>query len=127
MAVISAPAQKCHVSAVRRHAAACLSAWQLTDDDQHWSLLIVGELAGNAAAHGRADMTVSLDLSDLNLSIQVTDYGEPSHASGHPSPEDESGRGIGIVCRLAESLDSSTTQDGTHVRAVYRIEPPRTT
>ncbi|MGR8010758.1 ATP-binding protein [Streptomyces hypolithicus] len=112
------------MSAVRRHAAACLSAWRLTEDDQHWSLLIVGELAGNAAVHGRADMTVSLGLSATDLSIQVTDYGDPPCPEERPpaSPDGECGRGLGIVCSLALSLDSTTTVDATHVRAVYRIE-----
>lgn len=129
MAVISAPAQEHHVSTVRHNAAACLSAWRLSTDDQHWSLLIVGELAGNAAMHGRGDMTVGLALSDKTLSIEVTDYGDPPRAAGRAFREDadEGGRGLGIVRRLAQSVDFTTTVDATQVRAVYRIGPPRAT
>lgn len=129
VAVISAPAQKRHVSTVRHNAAACLSAWRLSTDDQHWGLLIVGELAGNAAVHGRGDMTVSLALSGMTLSIHVTDYGDPPRAAVRASPEDEDerGRGLGIVRRLAQSADFTTTVNATQVHAVYRIEPPRAT
>jgi anti-sigma regulatory factor (Ser/Thr protein kinase) len=127
MAVISAPAQKRHVSTIRQHAAVCLNAWQLTADDQHWSLLIVAELAGNAAVHGRRDMTVGLTLSDMNLSILVTDYGEPPRIGRRIFPEDECGRRLGIVCRLAETVDSTATGDTTQIRAVYRIQRPRVT
>jgi anti-sigma regulatory factor (Ser/Thr protein kinase) len=129
LAVISAPAQERHVSTVRHNAAACLNAWRLSTDDQHWGLLIVGELAGNAAVHGRGDMTLGLTLTDMTLSIHVTDYGDAPRADGRTSrrDKDEGGRGLGIVRRLAQSVDFTTTVNATHVRAVYRIEPPRAT
>ncbi|WP_455354926.1 ATP-binding protein [Streptomyces sp. SYSU K217416] len=128
--VIAAPACERHVSTVRRHAAACLDAWCLATHDQHCGLIIVGELAGNAAVHGRDAMTLGLALSDadLTLSIQVTDYGGPPRATLRASLDEldeEFGRGLGIVCHLAHSVDSTTTVNSTKVRAIYRIEPLR--
>ncbi|MCP3820664.1 ATP-binding protein [Streptomyces sp. A3M-1-3] len=130
--VIAAPACERHVSTVRRHAAACLHAWCLAKDDQHCSLLIVGELAGNAAVHGRDTMTLGLALAaaDRTLCIQVTDYGGPPRATLRASLDDldeEFGRGLGIVCSLAQSVDSITTVNSTQVRAIYRIEALRAT
>ncbi|MEV6651871.1 ATP-binding protein [Streptomyces sp. NPDC051219] len=130
--VIAAPARERHVSTVRRHAAACPHAWCLAEDDQHYSLLIVGELAGNAAVHGRDTMTLGLAPAapHRTLCIQVTDYSGPSRITPRASLDDldkEFGRGLGIVCSLAQSVDSTTTVNTNQVRAIHRIEPLRAT
>ncbi|GGO89961.1 hypothetical protein GCM10012280_34380 [Wenjunlia tyrosinilytica] len=126
-AAITLPAHERHVSTVRHHTAACLDAWRMDEDDQDRTVLIVGELAANAARHGRHDMTVTLVLSGPTLQIQVTDYGGPPRAALERPEEGECGRGLDIVRALAHSVDISTPPHGTRVRAEYRVGSPRPT
>ncbi|MYS80908.1 ATP-binding protein [Embleya scabrispora] len=104
-ATTALPAQECRVPGVRRFTRALLASWGVTGDDLDSAVLIVGELAANAARHGHADMALALVLTDRVLSVEIVDSGEPN---GHPHPpcaDDEHGRGLAIVEHLAESID----------------------
>ncbi|MGW1053662.1 ATP-binding protein [Streptomyces sp. NPDC001118] len=70
-----------------RHFAASLPARRdVAPEDQDSVLLIIGELVGNAAQRGRADMIVSLTFEGRAVCIEVADSG----ASG-PSPSPQAG------------------------------------
>ncbi|WP_331772839.1 ATP-binding protein (plasmid) [Embleya sp. NBC_00888] len=104
-AATALPAQECRVSDARRFARALLASWGVTGDDLDSAVLIVGELAANAARHGRADMTLVLTLTDRVLNVEVVDSGEPDEHPHPPCADDEHGRGLAIVEHLAESID----------------------
>ncbi|MGW1998271.1 ATP-binding protein [Embleya sp. NPDC001921] len=105
-AAAALPAQECRVSDARRFARALLASWGVIGDDLDSAVLIVGELAANAARHGRADMTLVLVLTDRVLSVEVVDSGERDERPHSPYADDEHGRGLAIVEHLAESIDT---------------------
>ncbi|MFF3941106.1 ATP-binding protein [Streptomyces phaeofaciens] len=124
--VITLPAEARQVCTVRRFAAALLARWGVAGDDLDSVLLIVGELAGNAAQHGRADMTVSLTLEERSVCVEVVDSGTRP-AAAHPrcgSPCDERGRGLDIVDHLADRTETREERDSRRVRAVRHLAPP---
>jgi anti-sigma regulatory factor (Ser/Thr protein kinase) len=125
--VIAAAAEAGQVGTVRRFVAAHVSRWGLAEQDRDCAVLIVGELAANAARHGGASMTVSVSLDDRELCIEVVDGG-PSPRD--PSPRDpfalidddeEHGRGLGIVDQLASWTDISVEPNGWRIRAGLRV------
>ncbi|MGO4421365.1 ATP-binding protein [Streptomyces sp. MCAF7] len=68
--VIALPAEERWVRTARRFAVSLLARWGVAPEDQDSVLLIVGELAGNAAQHGRADMIVSLTFEGRAVCIE---------------------------------------------------------
>ncbi|MEV6316055.1 ATP-binding protein [Streptomyces sp. NPDC051776] len=124
--VIAVRAEECQVRTVRRFASAHMSRWGLSQQDQDCIVLIIGELAGNAARHGGADMALSLSLNGREICIDVVDTG---HADRTPLPrltdtEDECGRGLGIVDHLASWTDFRAERGGWRSRAGLRVAPP---
>ncbi|WP_405864594.1 MULTISPECIES: ATP-binding protein [unclassified Streptomyces] len=102
-AVIALPADASRVRTARRFVTAHLIHWQVAQAEQDRAELIVSELAGNAARHGRTDMTIRISLVDRDLRIDVTDSGSPaSSRSLLPAPSDEAGRGLRLVGLLAD-------------------------
>ncbi|MET8566112.1 ATP-binding protein [Streptomyces flaveolus] len=91
------------VRTARRFAVSLLARWGVAPGDQDSVLLIVGELAGNAAQHGRADMIVSLTFEGRAVCIEVADSGASASVphSRRPDADDEHGRGVGIVGQWA--------------------------
>lgn len=79
--MIALPAEERWVHTARHFAASLLARWDVVPEDQDSVLLIVGELAGNAAQHGRADMIVSLTFEGRAVRIEVADPGATA-----PSP-----------------------------------------
>ncbi|MER8162255.1 ATP-binding protein [Streptomyces sp. NPDC094472] len=75
---VTPPAEPCRVPEVRRFVGVQLDLWGVVDDDLHSAVLVVGELVGNAAVHGRVGMCVSLRLDARRLSLEVIDRGAPS-------------------------------------------------
>lgn len=124
-AAIALPAQECHVRTARWFATALLLSWQVTEDDQASALLIVSELAGNAAEHGRSEMAVHLALKDRALHIDVADSGEPASSPRARSgdADDEHGRGLSIVEFLADRTETAEDQGGRRVRTTLSISP----
>ncbi|MYS82109.1 ATP-binding protein [Embleya scabrispora] len=126
-AAAALPAQECRVPGARRFARALLAFWGVAGDDLDSAVLVVGELAGNAARHGRADMTLVLALTDWVLRIEVTDHGEPDERPHPPCADDEHGRGLAIVEHLAESLETREDPRRRTTHATLRLAqlPPR--
>lgn len=101
------PAQKALVGCLRAAAADLLTRWRLSDEERDAAVLVVGELAANAATHGRSEMSLCLILAPGRLCIALSDRGEPSR-SREPSAADdpdEHGRGLDIVHAIAERVD----------------------
>lgn len=121
-AAVALPAQAERVRTVRHFISRSLAAWGVSDDDREAAMLIVSELAGNAAWHGRTDMKVVLALAGSALHLVVADYGAPADDSAGRScaPEEQYGRGLGIVHSLAERLTISPGPEGWQVAAVLR-------
>ncbi|WP_254667974.1 ATP-binding protein [Streptomyces griseus] len=111
-----------------------LARWDVVPEDRDSVLLIVGELAGNAAQHGRADMIVSLTFEGRAVHIEVADSGATA-PSPHPrctGAPDEHGRGAGIVELLADWTETLEERDHRRDRAGLRVatapaEQPRQT
>ncbi|KAK1183194.1 ATP-binding protein [Streptomyces sp. NBS 14/10] len=90
-------------------AAEQLRTWPVSPDIAERAELIVGELAANAALHGRVQgrdfrLTLTLDEAAGPLRIEVTDTrGEKLPVLQPPPPPDhESGRGLLLVAALAD-------------------------
>ena len=119
-ALLTLPAQEAHVSAARHFAADLLETWSVPTSERDSAVLIVDELAANAAQYGRERMTLLLVLDHGTLHIVVSDSGT---AVEHLRPDiapDEHGRGTGIVQYLAQSTEVHQTRSGREVRACLR-------
>lgn len=105
------------LSATRRGArlARLLAAGQLRDWDappglSERALVVVAELAANAALHGLVPgrsfrLTLVFDPEATLLRVEVTDARDdrlPPASVPQPGPDDESGRGLALVEALAE-------------------------
>ncbi|WP_413803818.1 ATP-binding protein [Streptomyces iranensis] len=120
------PAEPCRVPEVRRFVGVQLDLWGVSDDDLHSAVLVVSELVGNAAVHGRAEMCVSLRLDARQLRLEVIDWGAPpvppSFATGRSDEcEDERGRGLSIVEHLTEWIECRETADSHTVRVALCV------
>ncbi|MFF4353581.1 ATP-binding protein [Streptomyces sp. NPDC001530] len=121
--MIALPSEERWVCTARHFAASLLARWDVAPEDQDSVLLIVGELAGNAAVHGRADMTVSLTFEGWAVCIEVADSGAsaPSPAPRCAGPCDEHGRGMGIIELLADWTETLEEPDRRRDRAGLRV------
>ena len=119
-ALLILPAQEAHVSAARHFAADLLETWSVPAGERDSAVLIVDELAANAARYGREHMTLSLALDHGTLQIVVTDSGKTVERRHRDMAPDEHGRGTGIVQYLAQSTEIHQTRTGREVRACLR-------
>jgi anti-sigma regulatory factor (Ser/Thr protein kinase) len=123
--VIALPAEESHVRTVRRFVLAHVNRWGVAEEDRDRIELIVGELAGNSARHGGAEMTVHLSLAGRDVCIDVLDTGRPPRPRRHSTgPRDECGRGLGIVSALADWTDTRHPRHGWRARAGLRVALP---
>ncbi|MFJ9615401.1 ATP-binding protein [Streptomyces noursei] len=122
-ALLTLPAQEAHVSAARHFAADLLETWSVPASERDSAVLIVDELAANAAQYGRERMTLLLVLDHGTLHIVVTDSGPTVEHHRPDIAPDEHGRGTGIVQYLAQSTEVHQTHSGREVRACLRCSP----
>lgn len=117
------PAQAALVSCLRGAARAVLTRWGLSDTEQDEALVIVGELAANAAVHGRSEMSLHLFLTQGNLGIIVGDHGDPSPSRRAVMDDDpdEHGRGLDIVHTLSTRVDLHHDDRGTWILACLAV------
>ncbi|MFE0515864.1 ATP-binding protein [Streptomyces sp. NPDC058964] len=121
------PAQEALVGCLRSAARAVLTRWHLSEDEQDSALLIVGELAANAAVHGRSEMSLRLVLAEGTLGIIVGDHGDPtsSHRPCAYDDPDEHGRGLDIVHTLSTQVDLHQDHHGTWILARLAVTATR--
>lgn len=126
-AAVTVAADRQWVRTVRYFASAVLSRWAVAGEDLDASLLIVGELAANAAQHGRSDLAVLLSLHDRVLCIDVMDSGSASEREPGTAPpaDQEHGRGLDIVAALADHSETHRRASGWHTRACVRVASAR--
>ncbi len=122
-AMMALPAEACRVRTVRHFVLALLASWGVVEPDRDAAGLIVSELAGNAAQHGGAEMTVNVSLSAEQLCIDVVDTGPAARVS-RPRCDDldeERGRGLDIVDHLSEWMDICAEPDCWRSRVGLRV------
>lgn len=86
------------------------------------AMLVASELATNGVLHGQPPLGLTLTAEQDVLEISVQD-GSPVPALAG-SPQDEHGRGLGIVAALALTWSSETVPgDGKVVTAEVRLRP----
>ncbi|MFJ3303833.1 ATP-binding protein [Streptomyces sp. NPDC086549] len=122
-ALLTLPAQEAHVSAARHFAADLLETWSVPASERDSAVLIVDELAANAAQYGRERMALLLALDHDALHIVVTDSGAAVERHRSEVAPDEHGRGTGIVQYLAHSTEIHQTRSGREVHACLRCSP----
>ncbi|MEE1928978.1 ATP-binding protein [Streptomyces sp. TRM 70351] len=124
VASLSASATPAQARAARVWARGVLDTWGLPEEAAGDVLLVVAELAANAAEHGGEEMTVTLVLGPHAVRVLVADSGT-ARAPGWPVPEhpagpwEERGRGLALVRALAHfcEVDPHADTGGVHVRA----------
>jgi anti-sigma regulatory factor (Ser/Thr protein kinase) len=119
-AMLTLPAQEANVSAARHFTADLLKCWSVPESERDSAVLIVDELAANAAQYGRECMTLQLVLDRDTLHIAVSESGTAVEHRLHDVAPDEHGRGTGIVNYLAQSTEIHRTPGGREVRAHLR-------
>ncbi|MFI9722214.1 ATP-binding protein [Streptomyces sp. NPDC052396] len=116
-ALLTLPAQEAHVSAARHLTADLLENWSIPQDERDSAVLIVDELAANAARYGHEYMTLQLALDHHTLHIVVIDFGADIDRPRRDVAPDEHGRGNGIIECLAQSTEVHQALDGREVHA----------
>ncbi|MEV5338339.1 ATP-binding protein [Streptomyces sp. NPDC052676] len=121
-AVAFAP-EKTRVSQMRKVVTAHMALWgvrgKLTDN----VVSAVSELVTNAIQHGKGDVGLRVQCVDTELRIEVTD-GNPAPAELHiADADDESGRGLFLVSRLARNWGVS--EDGMTTWCTFHIPSRR--
>ncbi|MEU9671195.1 ATP-binding protein [Streptomyces bobili] len=101
--MLALPARPRHVRAARRFAEELAAAWGMDEDCLDTIVLVVGELASNAARHGGGEMSVKVWIAGPELCVEVTDTGPPANLADERKPgPGECGRGLEIVARLTD-------------------------
>jgi anti-sigma regulatory factor (Ser/Thr protein kinase) len=83
--------------------------------------LVATEAVTNAMRHGRRDggaddpITITCAWLEDGLTIEVGDRGRFRHREAS-TPEDTSGRGLGLIGRLTRGFDLETSERGTKLR-----------
>ncbi|MFJ4688940.1 ATP-binding protein [Streptomyces sp. NPDC088789] len=121
--LLALPAESRYVPVARRFADQGAAAWGLDQDCRDTLVLIVGELAANAAQHGGAVMSVKVWIAGPELCVEVTDTGPLPKVPHTRDPADgECGRGLGIVDQLTDWCTADHTPLMRRVRAGFGID-----
>lgn len=97
--------------------------WSGSVADTVYSVLIcVSELVTNAHLHavGTAHLVLTWDGSCLHVSVADADPRVPPYREPDAGAEATSGRGLGIVTTLADSLDIHASHGGKAITACFR-------
>lgn len=125
-AVLALPAELSSVRSARHFVADLVTQWGLGADIRAAAELVVSELAGNAARHGRSQMTIRLASGGDSLHVTVSDSGppRPEREGFADGAAEEHGRGLPIVRSLARSVLFSRGPRGWRVDVVLRLPDP---
>jgi anti-sigma regulatory factor (Ser/Thr protein kinase) len=112
-----------NIAVARHFVSATLKAWGAEADTEATAVLVVSELATNAAVHGGTEMTVEIALAPELLTVVVADRrrGVGDGPVGSELPDDEHGRGLMIVQAMADDYDAKPEASGWRTRVAFRM------
>ncbi|MCD0484468.1 SpoIIE family protein phosphatase [Streptacidiphilus sp. ASG 303] len=110
VATWSLPFETSSAAAARRLVRERLAAWGLGEEASA-AELVVSELVTNAVRHGAAPLRLRL-IRDRALTCEVFDGSDNAPRLRHARANDEGGRGLFIVARLAQGWGTRYTSDG---------------
>ncbi len=124
------PRHRAAVPKARSHARDLAHLWdvpELADD----LALVVTELVTNAVLHGSTgpnrQVAVTYHLNALRLRVEVRDPGDGTPTLQEPRPADaENGRGLLIVCGLADAWGVDPLAVGKTTWAAFHLDAERT-
>jgi len=110
-------------------------AWLVEQDvEVDDPVLVAAELLANAVvvARSTAVLSVTLDEEGDRVVLEVSDDGDGSdhvRTAGWrlPATDSERGRGLYLVRAVSDEVSTTSSEDGTVVRCVIRLRPPRAT
>jgi anti-sigma regulatory factor (Ser/Thr protein kinase) len=114
------PASRASAREARAFSEAALG--ELNEAQRSAIALVVSELAANAVLHAESPFTVSIELSDSAVTLEVTDHGRGTPVLRSPGIEESNGRGLQIVEFLADSWHIENGDAGTVVRVVINLD-----
>jgi anti-sigma regulatory factor (Ser/Thr protein kinase) len=84
--------------------------------------LMVSELATNCVVHAESSFTVSIQLSETAVMIEVSDQGHGRPVMRSPDHSEANGRGLQIVDALADSWHIEHHETGSVVHIEVRLD-----
>ncbi len=119
-AEVTLPGATSSVPTARRFAESVLSGWG--EPDAAWSAAVcVSELAGNCALHARTSFTVSVELADDVVRIEVRDGSRRVPTQRSYDTGATTGRGLRLVSEYATRWGVDTTATGKTVWLVLDV------
>jgi serine/threonine-protein kinase RsbW len=125
------PAKPEHLVDVRRRVQELAADTSLTRQDTDDLLTAVDEAVANAIRHGspngpKSRVRVSCQSAPTGLTVEVADQGKGfavTVAPRMPGPEALGGRGLPLMCALADSVEVASGSDGTRITLKKKREP----
>jgi anti-sigma regulatory factor (Ser/Thr protein kinase) len=108
------------VTALRHAVASCAAAGGLSGGRLDDFVIAVNELLTNAVRHGGGAGSVALWREDGSVVCEVTDsghgLGDTPPPGNRPSPAEPGGWGLWLAGELTDSLELTSSDEGTTVR-----------
>lgn len=121
-AEVTLPGATSSVPTARRFVDFLLTSWG--EPDTAWTAaLCVSELAGNCALHARTAFTVTVELDDGVVRIEVSDGSVRVPAQRSYDTGSTTGRGLRLVGEYASSWGVDVTEAGKTVWVVLDLRP----
>jgi anti-sigma regulatory factor (Ser/Thr protein kinase) len=121
------PARAASVAEARAHVRRLVGRWRLCDDVCGAAQLVISELVTNAVLHaGAGPIVCRLAPRPHGVRLEVRDqggaYGVPIRTVA--GPEDECGRGLGLVAALSDAWGTEPSGAGFAVWATIGVSRP---
>lgn len=123
--VLPVPRERSLLGDVRARARQAMASWSLLDEVADTATVLASELATNALVHGKGPVELRLRLTRDRLVLEVEDEGHHMPRRRRAGADDEGGRGLHIVARLADRWGARHTDDGKVVWAELDLGLPR--
>ena len=121
-AEVTLSASTSNVGAARRFLALALAEWDLAEVE--WpATQLLSELATNAVLHAGTDFTVSVDVHDDALRLQVRDASRRTPRPRRYGLGATTGRGLGLVESLAQEWGVEVDGSGKTVWCLVPLQP----
>lgn len=107
----------------RRFLTTTLASWQMPSDLVDTARLLTSELLTNAVVHAGGTLTLRVERSATELTVEVTDQGEARPRPRQADATDESGRGLTLISALAHRWGTRPHDQGKTVWCTLRLTP----